>query len=81
MRAGGLRRRTRNLDEERRAGQPGRLAHDHGEAPGDLPPLRDDQIVLRRALDERHDPAVEVLVAETDLIVSGVEKVAGILAP
>jgi uncharacterized membrane protein YccC len=53
----------------------------NGEAPGDLPPLRDDQIVLRRALDERHDPAVEVLVAETDLIVSGVEKVAGILAP
>jgi uncharacterized membrane protein YccC len=52
----------------------------NGEVPGDLPPLRDDQIVLRRALDEHHDPAVEVLVAETDLIVSGVEKVARILA-
>jgi uncharacterized membrane protein YccC len=51
----------------------------NGEAPAVLPPLRADQIALRRALDERGDPAVEVIVAETDLIVSGVEKVAGIL--
>ncbi len=50
-----------------------------GEPPADLPPLRADQIALRRALDERGDPAVEVIVAETDLIVSGVEKVAAIL--
>jgi uncharacterized membrane protein YccC len=52
----------------------------NGEPPADLPPLRADQIALRRALDERGDPAVEVIVAETDLIVSGVEKVSGILA-
>ena len=45
-----------------------------------LPPLRADQVALRRALNEQGDPAVEVVVAETDLIVSGVEKVASILA-
>ena len=56
------------------------LALRNGEAPAGLPPLRADQIALRRALDERGDPAVEIVVAETDLIVSGVEKVAGILA-
>jgi hypothetical protein len=51
-----------------------------GEAPMNLPPLRADQVALRRALNEQGDPAVEVVVAETDLIVSGVEKVASILA-
>jgi hypothetical protein len=42
--------------------------------------LRNDQIALKRILDEQGDPAVEVLVSETDLIVDSVNTVAAILA-
>ncbi|HEY5350583.1 MAG TPA: FUSC family protein [Candidatus Lustribacter sp.] len=48
--------------------------------PNPLPPLRDDQIALKRVLDDRRDPAVEVLVSETDLIVDSVNTLAAILA-
>jgi uncharacterized membrane protein YccC len=51
-----------------------------GEMPAELPPLRADQIVLRRALDEHGDPALEVLISETDLIVDSVETIAGIIS-
>jgi uncharacterized membrane protein YccC len=51
-----------------------------GEPPAPLPPLRNDQIELKRMLDEQRDPAVEVLVSETDLIVDSVNTVAAILA-
>jgi uncharacterized membrane protein YccC len=51
-----------------------------GETPAELPPLRADQIALKRALDESGDPAVEVLVSETDLIVDSVETIAGIIS-
>jgi uncharacterized membrane protein YccC len=51
----------------------------HGDPPAPLPPLRNDQIALKRMLDERGDPAVEVLVSETDLIVDSVNTVAAIL--
>ena len=44
-----------------------------------LPPLRNDQIALKRILDERRDPVVEVLVSETDLIVDSVNAVAALL--
>ena len=50
-----------------------------GEPLGPLPPLRNDQIALKRILDEQRDPAVEVLVSETDLIVDSVNTVAAIL--
>jgi uncharacterized membrane protein YccC len=51
-----------------------------GMPPGPLPPLRDDQIALKRVLAERGDPAVEVLVSETDLIVDSVGTMAAILS-
>ena len=51
-----------------------------GAPPSPLPPLRNDQIALKRILDEQRDPAVEVLVSETDLIVDSVNTVAAILA-
>jgi uncharacterized membrane protein YccC len=51
-----------------------------GGAPEPLPPLRSDQLALKRVLDERGDPAVAVLVSETDLIVDSVNTVAAILA-
>jgi uncharacterized membrane protein YccC len=51
-----------------------------GTPPAPLPPLRDDQIALKRTLAERRDPAVEVLVSETDLIVDSVDTIAAILA-
>lgn len=51
-----------------------------GTAPANVPPLRADQLVLERALDERSDPAVEVLVSETDLIVEGIDTMAAIVA-
>ena len=51
-----------------------------GEPPGPLPPLRNEQIALKRILDEQRDPAVEVLVSETDLIVDSVNTIAAILA-
>ena len=47
--------------------------------PGPLPPLRDDQVALKRSLDERADAAVAVLVSETDLIVDSVDTMAAIL--
>jgi uncharacterized membrane protein YccC len=50
------------------------------QAPAPLPPLRADQVELKRALDEQHDPAVEVLVSETDLIVDSVDTMAAILS-
>ncbi len=52
----------------------------NGERPGPLPPLRDDQVALQRTLDAGGDPAVEVLVSETDLIVDSVNSIAAILA-
>jgi uncharacterized membrane protein YccC len=52
----------------------------NGEPPAELPPLRPDLIALKRVLDEQRDPAVEVLVSETDLIVDSVETVAAIVA-
>jgi hypothetical protein len=51
-----------------------------GKPPGPLPPLRDDQLALRARLDERADPAIEVLASETDLIVDSVNVMAEILA-
>jgi uncharacterized membrane protein YccC len=51
-----------------------------GEAPGRLPPLRDDQIALKRILDERRDPVVAVLVSQTDLIVDSTNTMAAVLA-
>jgi uncharacterized membrane protein YccC len=51
-----------------------------GSPPGPLPPLRSDQIALKRVLDERRDPVVEVLVSETDLIVDSVNALAELLA-
>jgi len=51
-----------------------------GEPPSPLPPLRNEQIELKRILDEQRDPAVEVLVSETDLIVDSVNTLAAILA-
>jgi hypothetical protein len=51
-----------------------------GEPPAALPPLRADLMALQRALQERGDPAVEVLVSETDLIVDSVETIAAIVA-
>jgi uncharacterized membrane protein YccC len=50
-----------------------------GTPPGPLPPLRDDQAALQRALDEGSDPAIEVLVSETDLIVDSVNTMAAII--
>jgi uncharacterized membrane protein YccC len=50
-----------------------------GKAPAALPPLRNDQLALRRNLDERHDPAVDVLGSETDLIVDSVNAMSAIL--
>jgi uncharacterized membrane protein YccC len=47
---------------------------------GPLPPLRNDQIALKRILDERRDPVIEVLVSETDLIVDSVNALAATLA-
>lgn len=44
-----------------------------------LPRLRDDHEALQRALDERGDPAVQVLVSESDLIVDAVNSIAAIL--
>jgi uncharacterized membrane protein YccC len=52
----------------------------NGEPPADLPPLRSDLAALKRALQERGDPAVEVLVSETDLIVDSLETIAAIVA-
>jgi uncharacterized membrane protein YccC len=52
----------------------------NGEPPGPLPPLHDDQTALKRVLAEYNDPAVEVLVAETDLIVDSVNTIAAILS-
>ena len=51
-----------------------------GGRPGALPPLRNDQIALRNSLERRRDPAVEVLVSETDLIVDSVNTMAAVLA-
>ncbi len=51
-----------------------------GEAPEPLPPLRNDQLALQHILDEGRDPAVEVLVSETDLIVDSTNTLASILA-
>ena len=51
-----------------------------GEPPAELPPLRPDLVALKRALQERGDPAVEVLFSETDLIVDSVETIAAIVA-
>jgi uncharacterized membrane protein YccC len=45
-----------------------------------LPPLRNDQIALQRNLDERRDPALEILGSETDLIVDSVNAMSAILA-
>jgi hypothetical protein len=45
-----------------------------------LPPLRNDQLALQHILDEGRDPAVEVLVSETDLIVDSTNTLASILA-
>jgi hypothetical protein len=52
----------------------------NGKTTAELPPLRADQIVLQRALDEHGDPALEVLISETDLIVDSVETIAGIIS-
>jgi len=43
-----------------------------------LPPLRAHQIALERALAEQGDPAVEVLVSESDLIVDGINTIGSI---
>jgi hypothetical protein len=51
-----------------------------GELPAPLPALRNDQLALQRILDEGRDPAVEVLVSETDLIVDSTNSLASILA-
>jgi hypothetical protein len=51
-----------------------------GNAAAPLPPLRDDYVALQRALDERGDPAVQVLVSESDLIVDAVNTMAAITA-
>jgi uncharacterized membrane protein YccC len=51
-----------------------------GEAPEPLPPLRNDQLALQRILEAGRDPAVEVLVSETDLIVDSTNTLAMILA-
>jgi uncharacterized membrane protein YccC len=52
----------------------------NGNPPATLPPLRDDQVALKRTLAERGDPAVGVLVSETDLIVDSVNTIATLLA-
>ena len=49
-----------------------------GEGPLRLPPLRNDQIALKHLLDAGPDPAVEVLVTETDLIVDSTNMLAGL---
>jgi hypothetical protein len=41
-------------------------------APGALPPLREHQVALKKALDLGPDPDLAALVAETDLLVDGV---------
>jgi uncharacterized membrane protein YccC len=51
-----------------------------GEPPKALPALRNDQIVLQRNLENAHDPAVDVLGSETDLIVDSVNAMSAILA-
>jgi uncharacterized membrane protein YccC len=51
----------------------------NGDAPAAFPPLRDDQIALKRALDERGDPAIAVLASETDLIVDSVDTIAAVI--
>jgi hypothetical protein len=53
--------------------------HDGTTAPA-LPPLRAHQIALERSLDEGGDPAVEVLVSETDLVVDGIDTIAAVLS-
>lgn len=50
-----------------------------GDAPEPLPALRSDQLALQRILEEGRDPAVEVLVSETDLIVDSTNTMAAIL--
>jgi hypothetical protein len=67
---------TRDLDGALRAIVAAQRA---GEPPAPLPPLRNDQIALKRILDERRDPVVEVLVSETDLIVDSVNALAALL--
>lgn len=67
---------ARDLDAELRAIV---AAQRSGEPPGPLPPLRADQIALKRILEERRDPVVEVLVSETDLIVDSVNALAALL--
>jgi hypothetical protein len=50
-----------------------------GTPPQALPALRNDQIVLQRNLENAHDPAVDVLGSETDLIVDSVNAMSAIL--
>ena len=50
-----------------------------GEPPVPMPRLRNDQIALQRNLDERRDPALEILGSETDLIVDSVNTMSAIL--
>jgi uncharacterized membrane protein YccC len=67
---------TRDLDAALRTIA---AAQRSGEPPGAQPPLRNDQIALKRILDERRDPVVEVLVSETDLIVDSVNALSALL--
>ncbi len=48
----------------------------HGSAPPPLPPLRDAQIALKRALDRNSDPQLGALVSETDLMVDSTNAMA-----
>ncbi len=52
----------------------------NGDTPAAFPPLRDDQIALERALDERGDMAIAALASETDLIVDSVDTIAAVIA-
>jgi uncharacterized membrane protein YccC len=47
-----------------------------GKAPDAIPPLRNDQVELKKALDVGPDPDLAALVAETDLLVESVEAMA-----
>jgi hypothetical protein len=50
-----------------------------GDAPVALPPLRDDQAVLARAVSAEPDAHWEIVVAETDLLVDSVNTIADVL--
>jgi uncharacterized membrane protein YccC len=51
----------------------------HGSVPIALPPLRDDQTVLARAVAAEPDAHWEILVSETDLVVESIDTMADLL--